>query len=128
MVRGRELCEGLIDWSKELTQEGRTSYTVRLAWNGESVSGVADDMFEALVEIRRQVEPKGWLLAIQGSRLNAYPSGMARDMGGGEKVYVLRPRQPALLTDLVDTLADTSIDDIATVDEQLKFFENWARL
>ncbi|WP_406642526.1 hypothetical protein [Amycolatopsis sp. WGS_07] len=128
MVRGSESRAGLVDWSKELTEEGRTLYTVRLEWDGETVSGAAGDMFEALVEIRRQVEPKGWLMAIQGSRLDAYPSGMARDMGGGEKIYVLRPGQPALLADLVDTLADASIDDLATVGEQIKFFESWEKL
>jgi hypothetical protein len=31
------------------------------------------------------------MVAVQGSRRDTYPSGMARDMGGGMRIYVLRP-------------------------------------
>ena len=41
------------------------------------------DMFEALVRLRRQLEPDGLMVAVQGSRRDTYPSGMAGDMGGG---------------------------------------------
>ncbi|HEY3606445.1 MAG TPA: hypothetical protein VGL06_03045, partial [Pseudonocardiaceae bacterium] len=47
------------------------------------------DMFETLVRLRRQPEPDGLMIAVQGSRRDTYPSGMARDMGGGRRVYVL---------------------------------------
>jgi hypothetical protein len=49
------------------------------------------DMFEALVRLRRQFEPDGLMVAVQGSRRDTYPSGMARDMGGGMRVYTHRP-------------------------------------
>jgi hypothetical protein len=49
------------------------------------------DMFEALVRLRRQLEPDGLMVAVQGSRRDTYPSGMARDMGGGLQVYLMRP-------------------------------------
>jgi hypothetical protein len=49
------------------------------------------DMFEALVRLRRQLEPDGLMVAVQGSRRDTYPSGMARDMGGGMQVYIMRP-------------------------------------
>jgi hypothetical protein len=38
-------------------------------------------MFEALVRLRRQLEPDGLMIAVQGARRDTYPSGMARDMG-----------------------------------------------
>jgi hypothetical protein len=41
------------------------------------------DMFEALVRLRRQLDPDGLLVAVQGACQDTYPSGMARDMGGG---------------------------------------------
>jgi hypothetical protein len=80
-------------------------------------------MFEALVTLRRQLEPVGLMVAVQGSRRDTYPSGMARDMGGGMQVYVMRPRRRARLKDLVETLDDAPPDQIATVDEQRAFFE-----
>ena len=49
------------------------------------------DMFEALVRLRRQLEPDGLMVAVQGSRRDTYPSGMARDMGGGLQVLLMRP-------------------------------------
>lgn len=84
------------------------------------------DLWEALVRLRRQLEPDGWMVAVQGSRRDTYPSGMARDMGGGQLVYVLRlghrvtPRD-----DLVDTLADAAVDQLATIAEQEAHHRAW---
>jgi hypothetical protein len=83
------------------------------------------DMFEALVRLRRQLEPDGLTVAVQGSRRDTYPSGMARDMGGGMRVYIMRPGHPARRKDLVDLLDDAPPDQTATVDEQRAFFEAW---
>lgn len=83
------------------------------------------DMFEALVRLRRQLEPDGLMVAVQGARRDTYPSGMARDMGGGMKIYVMRPR-PSGRPELVETLDDASPDQMATVDEQRAFFEAWS--
>lgn len=45
------------------------------------VTGRADDCFEALTRIREQIEPQGWLLGVNGSRRDTWPSGMCREMG-----------------------------------------------
>ena len=87
-------------------------------------TATAPDMFEALVRLRRQLEPDGLMVAVQGARRDTYPSGMARDMGGGMKVYVMRPGLPGR-PDLVETLDDASPDQMATVDEQRAVFEAW---
>jgi hypothetical protein len=83
------------------------------------------DMFEALVRLRRQLDPDGLMLAVQGARRDTYPSGMARDMGGGMQVYVIHPGLGARQEDLVQTLDDAAPGQIATVDEQRAFFEAW---
>jgi hypothetical protein len=83
------------------------------------------DMFEALVRLRRQLEPDGLMVAVQGSRRDTYPSGMARDMGGGMQVYITRPGLRARREDLVRTLDDAPREQIATVDEQRAFAEAW---
>ena len=83
------------------------------------------DMFEALVRLRRQLEPDGLMVAVQGSRRDTYPSGMARDMGGGMRVYIMRPGLRGRREDLVKTLDDASPDQIATVDEQQESAEAW---
>lgn len=83
------------------------------------------DMFEALVRLRLQLEPDGLMVAVQGSRRDTYPSGMARDMGGGMQVYIMRPGLRGRREDLVKTLDDASPDQIATVDEQRAFAGAW---
>jgi len=83
------------------------------------------DMFETLVRLRRQLEADGLMVAVQGSRRDTYPSGMVRDMGGGMRVYVIRPGRPARLEDLVETLDDAPPGQMATVSEQRAFFEAW---
>ena len=82
-------------------------------------------MFEALLRLRRQLEPEGIMIAVQGCRRDAFPSGMARDMGGGEAIYVMRPGQAASPDDVVDTLADAAVDQLATIDEQRAYWEAW---
>jgi hypothetical protein len=50
---------------------------------------------------------------------------MARDMGGGMKVYLMGPGRPAGPEDLVETLGD----QIATVDQQRAAAEErWPKL
>ncbi|MBB5805526.1 hypothetical protein F4560_005294 [Saccharothrix ecbatanensis] len=85
----------------------RPTYRVELAPDRDRFTATGPDAFEALVRLRRQLEPEGWAVVVQGARRDTWPSGMARDMGGGLKVYVLRPGGPtATDEDLVDTFAD----------------------
>jgi hypothetical protein len=88
-------------------------------------TATAPDVFEALVRLRRQLEPDGLMIAVQGARRDTYPSGMARDMGAGMKVYVLHPGLRGRRGDLVETLDDALPDELATVDEQRAFRDAW---
>lgn len=88
-------------------------------------TATAPDMFEALVRLRRQLEPDGLMVAVQGSRRDTYPSGMARDMGGGMRIYLMHPGLRARLDDLVETLDEAPLDQVATVEEQRAFFKSW---
>jgi len=82
-------------------------------------------MFETLVRLRRQLEPDGLTIAVQGSRRDTWPSGMVRDMGGGMGVYVIHPGLNARREDVVSTLDNASPDQLATVDEQQAFAQAW---
>lgn len=83
------------------------------------------DMFEALVRLRRQLEPEGIMVAVQGARRDTFPSGMQRDMAGGQTVYVLTPGRKGSSEATEDTLADAPIDQLATVDDQHAHWQAW---
>jgi hypothetical protein len=101
-------------------------YRLELFLGGDRFTATGPDLFEALVRLRRQLEPDGWRIAVQGARLDTYPSGMARDMGGGKSVYVMRPGQHQVAAaDLVKTLSDAPVEQLATVPEQEAYVNNW---
>jgi hypothetical protein len=121
-TRGHE--EAQLRW--HWTVDGpRTTYALSLEWSGPALRAEGPDMFEALADLRRQLEPSGWLIAVQGARLDTFPSGMARDQGGGERVYICRPGLPARSEDLVDTLASAEPEALATVAEQEEYWNRW---
>lgn len=125
IARGEERKQCMLRWWNDFLGP-RTEYTLELERGPDEVLvGTGPDMFDALIEIRRQLENDGWLIAVQGSRLNAYPSGMARDMGGGERIYVMYPGRAARLEDLVDTLAEADPATLASVDDQKRYVEEW---
>jgi len=85
----------------------------------------ASDVFECLCRIRVPLDHEGVRLCCNGARRDVWPSGMARDMGGGFRAYVLEIGRRASREDLVDIFDPAPIESIATVDEQRRFSEKW---
>jgi hypothetical protein len=85
----------------------------------------APNMFRALRRLRRQLEPDGLMVSLQGARRDTWPSGMLLDMAGGMQAYIIRPGQRTREEDVVGILDDAPPDQIATVDEQDSFFRAW---
>lgn len=103
----------------------RIELVTRVGNHTSPYTATAPDMFETLVRLRRQLEPDGLTVAVQGARRDTYPSGMARDMGAGMKIYVLHPGLRARREDLVETLDDAPPEHLGTVEEQRAFAEAW---
>lgn len=57
----------------------------------------------------------GWRLELAGAQVDVWPSGMARDQGGGLRAYRWSNQQ---VEGLVDTFAPVDPATAATVDEQ----------
>lgn len=85
-----------------------------------------DDLFGALQLARRQFEPDGWLLAVEGSRLGSHPSGMQREQAGGRVLYRLDEQEgdggPHPTLGILDP-ADVS--ECGSVVEQERWYEGW---
>jgi Clp amino terminal domain, pathogenicity island component len=124
LVRGDERQQAMIHWRWTARGPGDV-YQAQLEWTGSSVEVGANDMFEALVRIRERLEPHGWFIAVQGSRLDTFPSGMQRDMAGGLSLYVMRIGEPA--RDVVKTFDEADPSTLATVAAQRQHVEKWAR-
>ncbi|MCK9687423.1 hypothetical protein [Scleromatobacter humisilvae] len=95
------------------------------SYRGKEVSASASDFFEALCQIRLQLETEGLRLFCYGSSLNVYPSPMARDMGAGRKAYKMRDGRHASISDLVDIFSEGPDVIPASVSQQREFFEQW---
>lgn len=83
------------------------------------------DLFECLSKLRSQLDNIGIKLLCNGSRIDAYPSRMSRDMGGARKVYLLKLGQQGRLEDLVDIFDEAPVETIGTVSEQNRFYNKW---
>lgn len=80
-----------------------------------SVEAGADDAFEALCRVREQLEPDGWRLGVAGAQVDVWPSGMARDQGGGLRAYRL---VGTMAGPIVDTFEPVDPATVTTVAEQ----------
>jgi hypothetical protein len=86
--------------------------------DGSVVESGGADLFSALETVRRRLEAEGMLVCCQGARPDVFPSGMARQMGGGRRAYRLRRDGPMGFEDLVDVFEPADRDEVVTVDEQ----------
>lgn len=82
--------------------------------------------FEALCNLREQIEPLGYLLCINGSRLDFYPSNMTLQMSLGLIGYEITfGHQGRNKVNTFDECLD--ISKLATVVEQKNYFLNWVK-
>ena len=93
--------------------------------NGEFKRFKGNDLFDCLCELRKTFQRNSWFILCNGVRIDSYPSGMSRDMGGAKKVYInklgLRPER----IDLVKIFDEAPLDNIGTVDEQIAYHKLW---
>lgn len=80
-----------------------------------TVEARADDAFEALCQVRAELEPSGWRLGVTGALAHVWPSGMARDQGGGLRAYRMTAEQ---VGELVDTFAPVDPATVSALAEQ----------
>ena len=85
----------------------------------------ARDLFEALQEMRTELECEGWQLLCAGARPDLAVSGMSRSMGGGRKGYIVQLGRPARQTDMVDIFDYAEPAVVGTVQQQQAYFQAW---
>lgn len=112
--RGGIGAEAVISWRYE-----RDGWTVELASAATgAVAAHAADAFEALCRVRERLESEGWLVGVAGAQADVWPSGMARDQGGGLTAYRLGVEAEAEADAVVDTFAPVDPTTTSTVAAQ----------
>jgi hypothetical protein len=91
-----------------------------------TLTAAGRDLFDALQQLRLQLEPLGWFPLCNGSRIDCYPSGMARDMGGASSLYELGIGKADRFP-LVGLFEPAPPDKVGTVTEQDAYFGRWIR-
>jgi hypothetical protein len=94
---------------------------------GVRFEAVEDNLFDALLAVRAQLEQHGSLIAVRGASIDVWPSGMAFDMGNTQSAVRMTIGKQALLKDLVDIFEVA--DDVvpATIADQTEYRDRWFR-
>jgi hypothetical protein len=85
----------------------------------------ATDLFNALQEMRKDLESAGCQLLCAGARPDVTPSGMSRSMGGGRKAYIVHLGSPASRTEMVDIFDYAEPAVVGTVQQQRDYIRAW---
>lgn len=83
------------------------------------------DLFDAVCKVRIQLETLGIRMLCNGSRVDAYPSRMARDMGGAASLYLLTKGEQARIDNLVAIFDEAPVETIGTVEDQRSYYSDW---
>ncbi|GHA65684.1 hypothetical protein GCM10009007_02910 [Formosimonas limnophila] len=86
---------------------------------------VASNYFEALILIRLELEKLDHYILCNGSRVDAYPSRMGRQMNMARKIYLNQYGKAATLKDLVDIFAVAPRNFVSSVSEQHLYHLKW---
>ena len=108
-----------------IVEERGDDCCLKFNYRGKTSESCALDFFEALCNIRLELEREKLIPLCYGSSLNVYPSAMGRDMGLGLKAYRMKMGCHVTRADLVDIFSSGSDVIPAYVSQQREFFEEW---
>ncbi|WP_156045112.1 hypothetical protein [Herbidospora cretacea] len=115
---------GSFKWVLDYGGEAHDYFVHLTAPEGASWEAQGADLFSSLQDIRRQIEPRGWRICVNGARLDAYPSRLSLDTSGGHWIYIVRRWWPARRVYIFDA---APVGKIASVAEQDEYFEKWSK-
>ncbi len=98
---------------------------IKLTLGDDVFEAISETYFEALIEIRKELEIRDIKLLCKGCCRNVYPSGMILSMGVGRKVYELELGKQAKMDSLVDIFEPCLREEYATNMEQEEFYKTW---
>jgi hypothetical protein len=94
-------------------------------YRGKRVSAEAHDYFEALSNVRLELEEEGLIPFCYGASLDVFPSRMAREMGRGKAAYKMEMGKPAGRDSLVRIFAHGPDVIPSPVARQKEYLNDW---
>lgn len=118
---------GVQDWELVVTTVAahRSYFIACPAPDGSTLSVEGTDVFSCLLDLRRQLEARGVWLCCNGSRRDAWASGMQRDMGRGMSVYLLEGVEKGVRPPQVRTLDAALCEHVVSVEDQIAWYDSW---
>ncbi len=88
-------------------------------------SYIADNYFDALILLRKDLESESMQLMCNGAAMEVYPSSMQLDMGCCRTGYVLHMSKPALNKDIVDLFEFDETLTLCDIKTQEEYYNKW---
>ncbi len=101
------------------------TFTLRTSSIFGDFLGEGEDVFSALVDLRKQLESNNISILCEGSAVDVYPSPMQFSFGNTMKAYKMELGKQALNDNLVSIFDVIEQDRVATIEEQLEYKNNW---
>ncbi|WP_326599175.1 hypothetical protein [Streptomyces sp. NBC_01803] len=108
-----------------VSSSSEREYLVRISYDAHAVEHTAWNLFDALVQVRRDLERESLRPAVEGACRNVYPSRMAREMGGGRRAYKWSGGGRPATVDIFDEVPAKEHDRLVYPEEQLAWFQEW---
>ena len=94
-------------------------------YRGKLISSEAQDYFEALSNIRLELEKENLIPFCYGASLNVFPSRMARDMGRGMVAYKIEMGKQVGQESMARIFEQGADVIPSSVSSQKKYFNDW---
>ena len=106
---------------------GDDSIEVSLESDLCSITKEGENLFDIIIQIRKELEKRNIKLLCKACSRNVHPSGMILGMGYGRMAYSLVMGRQALSDSLIDIFSPCTIEEYSNVKEQDEFFEKWCK-
>lgn len=98
---------------------------IELIIDGQNIRAKSENFFEALVDLRKELEKRSMQILCNGTAEIVYPSPMQLSMGTGRVAYKQYLGQQARMADVVDIFECDESLCFVKINEQSEYHKKW---
>lgn len=120
----------IVRYNLELFEEApddKDMVLLKLTIDEKKISCKSANFFDALLDLRKELEKTDIIIMCNGAAENVYPSPMQQSMGSGRVAYKQFLGQKAKIADVVDIFECDESLNFVNIDKQLKFNIEWQK-